>query len=258
MNRSGLIAVLMAALATTTAQAGPSVWNTYWNFDVVNNTGQSPNDFHVEMTNVTPDQVSDYYTPDGWTVAEGGGAGFTNVDWTGTSVAPGQTEHFGMGFHDNPDVTSINMCWTHDGGYAGSAVPARSKWNVREGGSWDVDSTVWNDFSSAIWIKRRVNTSGLSIGLNDLQVEDPLWTTGTWLDPSPIRLTPGQSSATYTWTWQQAIPSYLMMYEIYSDVNGSVGQLEATWLTGAVVLPEPATGAMLLGLGGLALRRRTR
>ncbi|HVP12348.1 MAG TPA: PEP-CTERM sorting domain-containing protein [Phycisphaerae bacterium] len=258
MNRSVLIAVLTAALAATSAQAQPSVRNTYWNFDVVNHTGTWANDFHVEVQGVDPNQVSDYYTPGGWTVAEGGGSGYTDVDWDGPGayVAAGATEHFGMGFHDNAVVTGTTMNWTQDGVSIGSTGPARSKWTIWEGGSWDVDNTVWNDFGSAIWVKRRVNTSGMIINLNDLQVGDPLWITGTWLDTTPMRLLSGQSTPTHTWVWQLAIPSYVMMYEIYGDVGGQIGQLEATWLTGAVVLPEPATGVMLLVLGGLALLRR--
>ncbi len=262
MNRLRLVALLTAAVATASAQAGLVVWDTYWNFDVVNNTGGWPNDFHVELMNVSPDQVSNYYCPDGWTAADSGGPGVTNVDWTdstGVGVAPGETAHFGMGFDDNPNFSCSNMSWTHDGGYAGSALPVRSKWIVNDFRSSTVDGTVWNDSpSSAIWIKRRVNTSGTVITLDDLQVTDPLWITGTWIDASPIRLLPGTSSSVYTWTWQADILSYLLMYEIYTDINGNLGVLDSTSLTGAVVVPEPTAGWLLVGLVGLARLRRKR
>ena len=263
---------LLVALAPAAWGAGLWVNGDYDNFDVVNDTGQEANDFHIyfPIGTFNPNWLGDWIHGEGlWThvdhyqnaEVEAPGDGGWEIRWTNGTTSPGQTSHFGIAMDRAHDLSDAELYWTQDGTRIGEKKSSRSSRAQSEGpfeysDSFIVELEPRASIELPLWLKRRVYTSADLITLDDLLRGGPVWTAATVLDVDPILFDEG-TTIYYGFTLTPGMRSYVMMYDVYADVGGAAGPRTMTYLHSYDITPEPASG-LLVAAGALAVMRRKR
>ena len=260
--------VFAATVMTPVSSAKADIYETLWNFDVRNNTGQTANDFELTF-GVNPGQISGIYTqPPG--LVQGypnanvqGIAGGSLITWTGSTTAPGDWAHFGVAWAPppfNPDNPTFT--WTSDGEPIGAATMIFGHWTTV-----DYNMPVFhldNPWVDPEWVVIGIYAAlGPSPELDDLVVGGQEWTDATWLEP--MRLDVGD---VWNFNFLDDFPelagqeaSYSVIVQKFGDNGGVIGDEEAISFM-EVDVPEPSAMALTgVGLAGLALsvyRRRSK
>lgn len=257
MNRQTLN-TLFASLAATclgpaAAVAQPVIQGTLSNFDVWNRTGQTANDFHVDLRGINPNLINNLYLGDYPNATIAANQGGTSITWTGSSTANGDFDHFGVRLNGAQNPTGVRMNWTFDGVNIGGISDVAQMWFTDIG---VVIDDITNRSSTPFWIQRRINTvvEPEDIELEDLLIGLPIWNSATLIDPDPIWLGPGDTQL-YEFQVQNDTAAVVMMYDVFADANGRPGEPVLTFLNAAVI-PAPGASALLVCGGILATRRR--
>ena len=274
LNRVCVACCLVVAIAPAARGAGLWVNGDYDNFDVVNDTGETANDFHIyfPIETFNPNWLGDWVHGEGlWTHVdhyqdvdvEAPGDGGWEIRWTNGTTSPGATSHFGIAMDRAHDLSDAELYWTYDGTRIGEKKSSRSSSAQSEGPfaefetfTVEIDAPPIGSPDLPVWLRRRVNTSADLITLDDLLRGGSVWTGATVIDASPILLDEG-APISYGFTLTAGVRSYVMMYDVYADVFGSPGPRTMTYLHSYDITPEPASG-LLVAAGALAVIRRKR
>lgn len=247
--RAAALLVLAAAAHTASAQI---ISGTLSNFDVWNRTGQTANDFEATFGGIPQDRIAGLYRGDYPTTTVTTTGGTTTVRWTGSTTPPNQKSHFGIRLSGPINPSNVNFTWTFDGRPIGGIPDPWQKWLQLTSGVRDVIAPT----QAAVWVQRRTNITTATIDLPDLLRSGALWESGITIDEIPVRIAAGAELIyDFDWTGQNFV-NFVMMYDVWSDDNGQRGDLIATFLNAAVVVPAPAPIAGLALLGLVASRRR--
>ena len=268
VTRSFAHVLLLAAAATMpVALAKADIYESLWNFEVLNRTGQTANDFELTL-GVNPDQITFLYTqPPGFkrgypNASVQGIAGGSLITWTGSttpSIDPpdgpaglADWTHFGVGWTP-PPYNAINptFTWTANGNPIGPATMILGTWHTV-----DHNMPVFDikPFPDPEWVIIGIYAViGPSPKLDDLVVGGPQWEAATWLPP--LRLDTGVG---WSFNFLDAYPelaglqaSYTVIVRKFGDHGGVIWEEEARSFWDVDVVPEP--GAMTLAGVGLAI-----
>jgi hypothetical protein len=225
------------------------------NFDVVNETGVTVNDFKITIFGIRPSHIKHTFpnpkygppsimempatpnTPRNTMVKYGP---------RGTAVTPpGGVEHFGVVLCGNPlGPRRVCYTWTRDG------VP------VNEGGDpnlpqqiWDVNrkrviDVIRNDTwrqPRRLFVRRRINRRPGMVPLEALQRNSEIFETGVVIDPNPVPIGPDQDLVFDDPRFDVAVnapqvETMIMMYDVFTENdNGGPGERIGTMLNAAWV-----------------------
>jgi len=260
--------LLLAAAATmTVSSAKADIYESLWNFEVLNRTGQTANDFELTLA-VNPSQITFLYTqPPGYkhgypNVNVQPNAGGSLITWTGSttpSIIPtngpaslGDWTHFGVGWTPPPyNAVDPTFTWTADGNPIGSATMILATWHTVE---HNMPVFTIKPFPDPEWVIIGIYAVlGPSPKLDDLVVGDPQWNGATW--SAAFRLDTGVG---WSYNFNDAFPelaglqaSYTVIVRKFGDDGGVIGFEEARSFWDVDVVPEPS--AMTLAGAGLAM-----
>ena len=249
------------------------------NFNMVNNTGSNANNFEIALAEVTPSEITGFYTNPNY--------GNPTITTTGTGVlvtyanpqhptAPGATEHFGVRMADSSLISAntLTTYWTEDSIASPTmAWPTISSSVVDVNGVQEMQDVISLSASAttAAWVQRSANWVPGAVAPGNLMPTDPIITGATLIDPSALLILPGEDL-----TLDSPIPneagemSRILAYDVYGDdYNLTLDQhtqgaylstfYDATVINTTAAVPEPTTlallGSALLGLGIVCLRR---
>ncbi len=243
--------VLVCCGSAASAQV---IQGTLSNFDVWNRTGQVANDFHIELGGILPEMIDNLYLGDYPNASINATGNGTSVTWTNSSTNPGDVDHFGVRLNGAQNPNGVSMNWTFDGNNIGNIGDVSQRWFAGQG---IVTDDITNRTDNGFWIQRRVNTLFTpGIVLDDLLVGLPIWESSTLIDFEPVFLDQGQSLL-FDFDFTADASAFVMMYEVFADNNGNIGDPVLTFLNAAVI---PAPGAVApLAIAGLMtiMRKRT-
>jgi hypothetical protein len=173
----------------------PSIVGTLSNFDAHNDTGKPAHDLELDIQNITPDDVWDWYRgPGAWgldpvvsALPDGGGTEVTWVD-DGNPMDFCQTRHFGLRLDPNTPEPLVRAFWTRHVKVA--QIPVPWQFWLAPGGPFIRDVVQLSDtFTEPVLIRRDFAVVNSVVPLDDLNWGlVATWETG---DPNPVLLQPG-------------------------------------------------------------------
>lgn len=249
-------AVLFLLLMTPNGgRAQVNILGTLSNFDVVNQTGGTVNDFKITIFGVRPGHIKHTYTnpnygPPSIMFMPGGPNGPANTmikyGPTGTAFTPpGGVEHFGVVLCGNP-VRRRQVCftWTRNGAPVNEGgdpnLPVQ-RWDpVRKRVIDVIQNFTWRQ-PRRLWVRRRINRQPGMVQLEELVRNGPLFEQGRIIDAQPVPIEPEAELAFDDEAFDvQAIApdveSIVMMYDVFENTAaGGPGEYIGTMLNAAWV-----------------------
>jgi Immunoglobulin domain len=217
-----MAACVLAASSTARAQTGYSITGGLSNFDCTNHCDDPCDEFEIEIEGIRPEDVMGTYHNGNYgspAVVLSSDGTFTIIDYHNPShlTSVGTIEHFGVHLRQLSASTPIRVRWMRGGAPArvngqipipgGGSAPSTQPMMPQitadmglgsTGGDGVVLSVTNTDPTQSIWIKRRAQVMvGASVRLDALMPNDPTVTSTLQIDPSPVRIGPGQTM-TYT------------------------------------------------------------
>lgn len=237
------------------AQAG-HITTMDCNIDAYNLTGQTANDFDIQLGGVAKSEVLKTFHnifPNVEVTEQPYGS---LIHYYGREFAPGDSVHIGYEIFPAGPIGTIDQYWSYDGAKLGGPAFRCNKPTIFS------DGNVTNTGSTDVWIQRRFAVEPDAVDLqNDLNTGTSFWNNATLIDQSPIALLAG-ATADYAFA-NVGAGSYTMMYDVCSDAQCSAGHVSETVFSSVYYTPEPGVlglvgSAGLAALGASALRRRRR
>ncbi len=202
------LASITAGLAAphASAQAGPPYITGYRGcMQVPNITGQTANDFHIEILNFPPLLVTGMYAGTGgytgnWTPINNGTG--VRINYFGGSTPPGGVEPFGFRTQAHPPLgqeTTASAYWTLDGVEIGERMPVpnfhwatSSNHGNGSNGGGVIDLGHYHIVDDAFQVQRRVNSVSYDIDIASLLADPSVFENATLIDPEPTVWFPGE------------------------------------------------------------------
>jgi len=199
------------------AQTGFSITGSMSNFDCGNHCDDPCDEFEIEIEDCHPEDIVHCYRNGNYgspTITLRGDGLATIVDYRNPqhSTAINAIEHFGISMRQMTSTNVVRVRWMRQGrpatvngmipipggGTAPATQPMLPSINAETGfgavGESNVSLSVTNnDPVQAIWVKRRALIAGGNVTLEALMPNDPVVTTTTVLDASPIFLPAGET-----------------------------------------------------------------
>lgn len=228
-------------------------FNDLSNFDVINNTGISVNDFTIRVFGVTPADITGTYVSPVWgppvIVPVPGGVDIRYGP--GAFVPPGAMLHFGVTF--NPftiDPRCIRWCffWTLNGQPVGQGPDPTLPRQI-----WDPLLNRWVDVifnrgwrgPRRIWVRRWIVRLAGPVELDQLLNDSPILANRIPVDPGPVPIEPeGQLELNSALLDLVAPPGQVetrvVMYETFDDGPGGPGMPLGRIFNAVVGTTQPA------------------
>ncbi len=224
------------------AQAG-HIQTIDCNIDAYNLTGSTANDFDIQLSGVTADDIRQVflrpaqYFPDVSVSTESYGA---LIHYSGREIASGDSVHIGYEIYPAGPWGTIDQYWSLDGARLGGPEFLCRQPTDR------LDGRVTNTSAGDVWIRRRVQDQAGAVDLaDDLVRSSSFFAAAQLIDTDPIQLLQNQSTD-YRFA-DLGGGSYTMIYEVCSDAR--CGNVTQTVFSSLFYVPEPG----VLGLAGLGL-----
>lgn len=191
-------ALLVVGLLTALSPAGATI---VFNTDLHNTTGLVVDDYHVKLVANGPINITNTYEHGGNVEfpnaqshggVQGSGTNSVTINWSGTTVNPGDTVHVGAFAYPAPsDVRIVESWWTLGGARVSAGTDgllASARFNGVEGDDiWTVVQVNLfadpggTDFIGTIWLEGEGTTAEVFNGT----CEFPIFASWSFRDPGP-------------------------------------------------------------------------